>query len=69
MTVSQSDSRTAVSNASGPWSPSGIGYHGNARFKFQALLCQALDLSTCCQRHHLKALGMRPNHIQGIDAD
>jgi hypothetical protein len=50
-------------------SPSGIRYHGNAGLKFQALLCQALDLSASCQRHHLKALRMRPNHIQGIDAD
>jgi hypothetical protein len=46
-----------------------IGYHGNAGFKFQAFLCQALDLPTRRQRHHLKALRMRPNHIQSIDAD
>jgi hypothetical protein len=44
-------------------SPSGIRYDGNAGLKFQALLRQALDLSTSCQRHHLKALGMRTNHI------
>jgi hypothetical protein len=48
---------------------SSIGYHGNAGFKFQALLCQALDLTACRQRNHLKAIRMSPNHIQGIDAD
>jgi hypothetical protein len=48
---------------------SSIGYHSNAGLKFQALLCQALDLTACRQRNHLKAIRMCPNHIEGIDAD